>query len=105
MLYNNSLFIKKKYINFINKNFLKLIYKKKIIKILSRYRDKQKLQKSYIIYNNKGYIIFFKKKQYSISKGQFLIFQKKREILGSGIIDKYNNITYKRNKRNEKIFY
>ncbi|WXB47344.1 MAG: tRNA 2-thiouridine(34) synthase MnmA [Candidatus Shikimatogenerans sp. Tmey] len=92
MLYNNALFIKKKFINFIDKNFYYKINKKKIIKILSRYRDKQKLQESYIINNNKGYIILFKNKQYSISKGQFLVFQKKKKILGNGIINKYNNI-------------
>lgn len=100
MLYNNALFIKKKFVNFIDKNFYKKIYKKKIIKILSRYRDKQKLQKSYIINNYKGYIILFKNKQYSISRGQFLVFQKKNKILGNGIIDKYNNIKF-----NEKIFH
>ncbi|XBT18298.1 MAG: tRNA 2-thiouridine(34) synthase MnmA [Candidatus Shikimatogenerans sp. Tduv] len=92
MLYNNSVFIKKYDIHFIDKFFKKKIKKKKKIKILSRYRDKQILQKTYLYKNYKGYIFIFKKKQFCIAKGQFLVFQKKNKILGNGIINKYNNI-------------
>ncbi|XBT18811.1 MAG: tRNA methyl transferase PRC-barrel domain-containing protein [Candidatus Shikimatogenerans sp. AspAUS03] len=94
LLYNNSLFIKKKNMHFINKKYKKILFKYKYIKIYSRYRDKQKLQISYLIKNKKGYIIIFLNYQFCISKGQFLVIQLKNKILGTGIINKYNNIIY-----------
>ncbi|XCC45253.1 MAG: tRNA 2-thiouridine(34) synthase MnmA [Candidatus Shikimatogenerans sp. Ttur] len=91
LLYNNSLFIKK--IFFINKEFEKKNNKNFFLKIKIRYRDKQKLQYCFLIKNyNNGYIIYFFKKQFCICKGQFIVFYKNNEVLGSAVINKYNNL-------------
>ena len=83
-LFKKVLFIK-------NKNFHKLRadidYKNSDNKFESRIRYRQPLQKSKLILDKDGVFMVFESMQSAISKGQFAVWYKNEELLGSGVID------------------
>ncbi|MDB4097487.1 tRNA 2-thiouridine(34) synthase MnmA [Flavobacteriaceae bacterium] len=83
-LYRKVLFIK-------NKNFhkvrLDIDYQKSNNEYESRIRYRQPLQNSKLVFDKDGVFMVFKNMQSSISKGQFAVWYKDEELIGSGVID------------------
>jgi len=83
-LFKKVLFIK-------NKNFHRvrtdIDYQNSNNKYESRIRYRQPLQKSKLVFDKDGVFMVFENLQSAISKGQFAVWYKNKELIGSGIID------------------
>lgn len=83
-LYKKVLFIK-------NKNFHRvrtdIDYQNSNNKYESRIRYRQPLQKSKLVFDKDGVFMVFENLQSAISKGQFAVWYKNKELIGSGVID------------------
>ena len=83
-LFKKVLFIK-------NKNFhgvrTDIDYQNSNNKYESRIRYRQPLQKSKLVFDMDGVFMVFENLQSAISKGQFAVWYKNKELIGSGIID------------------
>ena len=83
-LFKKVLFIK-------NKNFHRvrtdIDYQNSNNKYESRIRYRQPLQKSKLVFDKDGVFMVFESMQSAISKGQFAVWYKNEELLGSGVID------------------
>ena len=84
-LLRNCLFVKKNDIHFLRKDLF--IDKNKTYSLLCRIRYRQTLQKCKLIFFEKGAFVVFENKQSAISKGQFVVWYKGKELLGSGVIN------------------
>ena len=83
-LFKKVLFIK-------NKNFHRvrtdIDYQNSNNKYESRIRYRQPLQKSKLVFDKDGVFMVFENLQSAISKGQFAVWYKNKELIGSGVID------------------
>ena len=83
-LFKKVLFIK-------NKNFhgvrTDIDYQNSNNKYESRIRYRQPLQKSKLVFDKDGVFMVFENLQSAISKGQFAVWYKNKELIGSGVID------------------
>ena len=83
-LFKKVLFIK-------NKNFHRvrtdIDYQNSNNKYESRIRYRQPLQKSKLVFDEDGVFMVFENLQSAISKGQFAVWYKNKELIGSGVID------------------
>jgi tRNA-specific 2-thiouridylase len=84
-LYRKTLFISQNDLHFVRTD----IYQKKEIyyKVKARIRYRQPLQNAFLLIVNNGAFLIFDKKQSSVAKGQFAVWYKNKELLGSGIIN------------------
>jgi tRNA-specific 2-thiouridylase len=57
------------------------------IKFKSRIRYRQALQDVLLYFNSDGAFLVFNKKQLAITRGQFAVWYKNDELIGSGVID------------------
>jgi tRNA-specific 2-thiouridylase len=69
-------------INWINSDFQKLN-----LKVLARFRYRQKLFKATLIKKTKNSYLIFEKPQTAISAGQFAVWYIGNELIGSGLIE------------------
>ena len=74
-----------------NKNFHRvrtdIDYQNSNNKYESRIRYRQPLQKSKLVFDKDGVFMVFENLQSAISKGQFAVWYKNKELIGSGVID------------------
>lgn len=82
-LYRKVLFVLKRNFHLVREDYEYL--DSKLFDTRIRYR--QPLQKSKLIFTETGVYFFFDKFQSSITKGQFVVWYNKNELLGSGVID------------------
>ena len=83
-LYRKVLFIKNKDFHKVRTDF---DYKNVNNKFESRIRYRQPLQKSKLVFGESGVFMIFDNLQSAISKGQFAVWYKNEELIGSGVID------------------
>ena len=83
-LYRKVLFIKNKDFHKVRTDF---DYENVNNKFESRIRYRQPLQKSKLVFGESGVFMIFDNLQSAISKGQFAVWYKNEELLGSGVID------------------
>ena len=83
-LYRKVLFIKNKDFHKVRTDF---DYENVNNKFESRIRYRQPLQKSKLVFSESGVFMIFDNLQSAISKGQFAVWYKNEELLGSGVID------------------
>ena len=83
-LYRKVLFIKNKDFHKVRTDF---DYKNVNNKFESRIRYRQPLQESKLVFGESGVFMIFDNLQSAISKGQFAVWYKNEELIGSGVID------------------
>ena len=83
-LYRKVLFIKNKDFHKVRTDF---DYENVNNKFESRIRYRQPLQKSKLVFGESGVFMIFDNLQSAISKGQFAVWYKNEELIGSGVID------------------
>lgn len=83
-LYRKVLFIKNKDFHKVRTDF---DYENVNNKFESRIRYRQRLQKSKLVFGESGVFMIFDNLQSAISKGQFAVWYKNEELIGSGVID------------------
>ena len=83
-LYRKVLFIKNKDFHKVRTDF---DYENMNNKFESRIRYRQPLQKSKLVFGESGVFMIFDNLQSAISKGQFAVWYKNEELIGSGVID------------------
>ena len=83
-LYRKVLFIKNKDFHKVRTDF---DYENVNNKFESRIRYRQPLQKSKLVFDKSGVFMIFDNLQSAISKGQFAVWYKNEELIGSGVID------------------
>ena len=83
-LYRKVLFIKNKDFHKVRTDF---DYKNVNNKFESRIRYRQPLQESKLVFGESGVFMIFDILQSAISKGQFAVWYKNEELIGSGVID------------------
>lgn len=83
-LYKKVLFIKNKDFHKVRTDF---DYQNVNNKFESRIRYRQPLQESKLVFNKNGVFMIFDNLQSAISKGQFAVWYKNEELIGSGVID------------------
>ncbi|MDA9622416.1 tRNA 2-thiouridine(34) synthase MnmA [Flavobacteriaceae bacterium] len=83
-LYRKVLFIKNKDFHKVRTDF---DYENMNNKFESRIRYRQPLQKSKLVFGESGVFMIFDNLQSAISKGQFAVWYKNQELIGSGVID------------------
>ena len=83
-LYRKVLFIKNKDFHKVRTDF---DYKNVNNKFESRIRYRQPLQESKLVFGESGVFMIFDNLQSAISKGQFAVWYKNKELIGSGVID------------------
>ena len=84
-LFRKVLFIKSEDLHLLRKD--KFLKKENIFKIKARIRYRQPLQDASLLIIRDGAFLIFDKKQSAITKGQFAVWYKNQELLGSGIIN------------------
>ena len=84
-LFRKALFIKLEDLHLLRKD--KFLKKENIFKIKARIRYRQPLQDASLLIIRDGAFLIFDKKQSAITKGQFAVWYKNQELLGSGIIN------------------
>ena len=83
-LFRKVLFIKLKDLHLTRKD--KFLNNKNIFKVKARIRYRQPLQDASLLILDSGAFLIFDKKQSAITKGQFAVWYKNQELLGSGVI-------------------
>ena len=83
-LYRKVLFIKNKDFHKVRTDF---DYNNENNKFESRIRYRQPLQESKLVFGESGVFMIFDNLQSAISKGQFAVWYKNEELIGSGVID------------------
>ena len=84
-LFRKVLFIKSEDLHLLRKD--KFLNKENIFKLKARIRYRQPLQDASLLIIGDGAFLIFDKKQSAITKGQFAVWYKNQELLGSGIIN------------------
>ena len=84
-LFRKTLFINQKDLHFIRKDFF--LKKESPFKVKARIRYRQPLQSALLFLVDNGAFLIFDKKQSAITKGQFAVWYKGQELLGSGVIN------------------
>ena len=83
-LFRKVLFIKLEDLHLTRKD--KFLNNKNIFKVKARIRYRQPLQDASLLILDSGAFLIFDKKQSAITKGQFAVWYKNQELLGSGVI-------------------
>ena len=84
-LFRKVLFIKSEDLHLLRKD--KFLKKENIFKLKARIRYRQPLQDAFLLIIRCGAFLIFDKKQSAITKGQFAVWYKNQELLGSGVIN------------------
>ena len=84
-LFRKVLFIKSEDLHLLRKD--KFLNKENIFKLKARIRYRQPLQDASLLIIGDGAFLIFDKKQSAITKGQFAVWYKNQELLGSGVIN------------------
>ena len=84
-LFRKVLFIKSDDLHLLRKD--KFLKKENIFKLKARIRYRQPLQDASLLILGDGAFLIFDKKQSAITKGQFAVWYKNQELLGSGVIN------------------
>jgi tRNA-specific 2-thiouridylase len=84
-LFRKVLFIKSEDLHLLRKD--KFLKKENIFKLKARIRYRQPLQDASLLIVRDGAFLIFDKKQSAITKGQFAVWYKNQELLGSGVIN------------------
>ena len=84
-LFRKVLFIKSDDLHLLRKD--KFLKKENIFKLKARIRYRQPLQDASLLIVRDGAFLIFDKKQSAITKGQFAVWYKNQELLGSGVIN------------------
>ena len=84
-LFRKVLFIKSEDLHLLRKD--KFLKKQNIFKLKARIRYRQPLQDASLLIIGDGAFLVFDKKQSAITKGQFAVWYKNQELLGSGVIN------------------
>ena len=84
-LFRKVLFIKSEDLHLLRKD--KFLKKENIFKLKARIRYRQPLQDASLLIIRDGAFLIFDKKQSAITKGQFAVWYKNQELLGSGVIN------------------
>ena len=84
-LFRKVLFIKSDDLHLLRKD--KFLNKENIFKLKARIRYRQPLQEASLLILEDGAFLIFDKKQSAVTKGQFAVWYKNKELLGSGVIN------------------
>ena len=84
-LFRKVLFIKSDDLHLLRKD--KFLNKEYIFKLKARIRYRQPLQEASLLILEDGAFLIFDKKQSAVTKGQFAVWYKNKELLGSGVIN------------------